>query len=74
MTRTWAACAHRHCGWTEPEVETPEPNRGHYVAQLRNGAYIRETTPESRTRVKFCEVFLTKFQYSLDFLLEFSKF
>ena len=24
------------------------------MAQLRNGTYIRETTPESRTRVKFC--------------------
>ena len=24
------------------------------MAQLRNGTYIRETTPESGTRVKFC--------------------
>lgn len=42
------SCARR------PEVILPDPNRGHYVAQLRNRFNIREITPESRTRVKFC--------------------
>lgn len=39
---------------TRPEVNNIAPNRGHYVAQLRNSSNIRETVPESRTRVKFC--------------------
>ena len=39
---------------TRPEVDNIAPNRGHYVAQLRNSSNIRETAPESRTRVKFC--------------------
>lgn len=30
------------------------PDQLHYVAHLRNEANIRETSPESRTRVKFC--------------------
>ena len=30
----------------EPEVNIPEPDRGSYVAHLRNGTYIRETRRE----------------------------
>ena len=49
------------------------PGRVYYVAQLRNEAYIRETTPKSYACNIFVEVYLAKFRYSRDFFLGFSK-
>ena len=53
--------------FTRTGSRKPEPNRGHYVAQLRNSFNIRETTPESRTRVKFCVTVFYKIPVFLRF-------